>query len=203
MERREAVRYITLLLGGAVVGGSNFITGCKSSTGKPMEWDASEIAYLDEIAETILPQTKTAGAKAAKVGDYMKVMVNDCYEAGDQQAFRKGMNTLNEESTKKFGKDFMNITPEQRKELLIVLDKEAKEFQEGVNKFNKEEDQKAKNDPKYTKQTKSPHYFFMLKQLTLMGYFTSEVGAKEGLGYVAVPGRYDACVPYEKGKRWS
>ena len=49
MDRREAVKYISLLMGGTVVGGTAFLTGCKSDTAKPQNWDASEIAYLDEI----------------------------------------------------------------------------------------------------------------------------------------------------------
>ena len=204
MERREAVKYISLLLGGAVVGGTGFLTGCKSETGKPMAWDANEIAYLDEIAETILPHTSTPGAKAARVGDFMKIMVNDCYEASDQKAFREGMNKLNEESTRKYDMDFVKINPEQRKDLLIAIDAEAKKFQkEEVNPFNDEENKKSKADPKYVKKRMSPHYFTMMKQLTLLGYFSSEIGAKEALGYVSVPGRYEGCTTYEKGKRWA
>ena len=204
MERREAVKYISVLLGGAVVGGTGFLTGCKSETGKSVAWGASDIAYLDEIAETILPQTTTPGAKAAKVGDFMKIMVNDCYEESDQKTFREGMAKLNEESVKKYDMEFVKIKPEQRKDLLIAIDKEAKDYQAKVVKpFNDEENKKAKEDPAYTKKHKSPHYFTMMKQLTLLGYFTSEVGAKEALGYVSVPGRYEGCINYEKGKRWA
>ena len=204
MERREAVKYISILLGGAVVGGNSFLAGCKSNTGETLSWDPKEIVYLDEIAETILPQTSTPGAKAAKVGNFMTVMVNDCYEKRDQDAFKKGMKKLNEASVSKFDMEFVKITPEQRKNLLVEIDKEAKEYQVSVvNKFNDEENKKYKADLKYNKQTISPHYFTMMKQLTLLGYFTSEIGAREALGYVSVPGRYDACIDYEKGKRWS
>lgn len=201
MERREAVKYISLLLGGAVVGGSSFLTGCKSDTGKTIAWDENEIAYLDEIAETILPQTTTPGAKAAKVGDFMKVMISDCYEESDQKAFREGMTQLNDESKKKFSKEFMAITPEQRKELLVALDKEAKDYQKKVSEFNDGENKKAKADLSYAKQHMSPHYFTMMKQLTLLGFFTSEVGAKQALRYVPVPGRFEGCMPYKKGDK--
>ena len=206
MERREAVKYISLLLGGAVVGGTGFLTGCKSETGKPMAWSAEDIAYLDEIADTILPQTSTPGAKAAKVGEFMKVMVTDCYEAGDQKAFSEGMVKLNSASDKKFNKNFMALTPEQRKELLTDVDREAKEYQKKVNDFNgkenqKERDERDKGNLNYVKQHMSPHYFTMMKQLTLLGYFTSEVGAKQALRYVPVPGRFEGCIPYNKGDK--
>jgi hypothetical protein len=204
MDRREAVKYISILLGGTVIGADAFLTGCKSNTGKPGEWSQDDIAYLDEIGETILPTTSTPGAKAAQVGRFMTVMVNDCYEEGDQKTFREGMDKLNEASTKKYGSSFMKISPDQRKELLIGLDKEAKDYQKKVSDFNKKENEKAKSDQKYVKQRMSPHYFSLMKQLTLLGYFTSEVGATKALRYNPVPGRYEGCIPYKKGdKAWA
>ena len=206
MQRRDAVKYISLLLGGTLVGADAFLSGCKTSTGKPGEWSKEDVAYLNEIGETILPQTSTPGVKAANVGQFMTVMVNDCYEQADQKAFREGMNTLNEESKKKYSKDFMEIIPEQRKELLIALDKQAKDYQKKVAEFNQKENQKdreetAKGNLKYVKQHMAPHYFTMMKQLTLLGFFTSEVGATKALRYLPVPGRYEGCIPYKKGDK--
>jgi len=209
MERREAVKYISILLGATLVGADSFLTGCKSSTGKPGEWSQDDVAYLDEIADTILPRTSTPGAKDAKVGQFMTVMVNDCYEEGDQKAFREGMDKLNEASKKKYSNGFMNISPEQRKELLISLDKEAKDYQGKVNDFNGKEDKKereelAKGNMKYQRQRMSPHYFSLMKHLKLLDYFTSEPGATKALRYNPVPGKYEGCIPYKKGdKAWA
>src|SRR5215212_6741807 len=100
MERREAVKYISILLGGTIVGAEAFLSGCKSNTAKPGEWSVEDIAYLNEVGETILPQTSTPGAKAANVGQFMTVMVNDCYEESDQQAFHEGLTKLNDASKK-------------------------------------------------------------------------------------------------------
>ena len=48
------------------------------------------------------------------------------------------------------------------------------------------------------------HYFRMMKDLTLLGYFTSEVGATKALRYIETPGHYDSCIPYKKGdKAWA
>ena len=46
-----------------------------------------------------------------------------------------------------------------------------------------------------------PHYFTLMKQLTLFSFFTSEVGATKALRYVSIPGRYDGDMPYQKGDR--
>ena len=91
MNRREAVQYISLLLGGTIIGSNYFLEGCKSKTGVSMVFTPEDISFLDEVADTILPATKTPGAKAAKVGQFMTVMVNDCYEAADQKIFHEGM----------------------------------------------------------------------------------------------------------------
>lgn len=206
MERREAVKYISILLGGAVIGADAFLTGCKTKTGSTTDWTTEDVAYLDEIAETILPRTSTPGAKDAKVGQFMTVMVNDCYEEADQKAFREGMDKLNDASKKKFDKSFMAITPEQRNGLLVEIEKEAMEFQKKVSEFNakeakKEQEETAKGNMKYVKQHMAPHYFTIMKQLTLLGFFTSKEGMTQAVRYLPVPGRYEGCVPYKKGDK--
>ncbi len=188
MNRRDALSRVALLLGGTVVGAEAFLKGCKPETkyGTSLKFTPEDVAYLDEVAETILPRTSTPGAKDAKVGQFMTVIVNDCYEKKDQDTFLEGMQKLDEISKKKNGKSFMESTPQQRHDLLVDLDKEAKDFQK-----NKKEDD-------------SNHYFILMKQLTLWGYFTSEPGATKALRYVAVPGRYEGCIPYKKGdKAWA
>jgi hypothetical protein len=209
MERREAVKYISILLGGAVIGADAFLTGCKSKTGGTHEWSEDDIAYLNEIGETILPKTTTPGAKDANVGEFMTVMINDCYEEGDQKVFRDGMNKLNDAADKKFGGKFMKLSSQQRHDVLVDLDKEAKLYQEKVKDFNdredlKEREEQTKGNLKYARQHMSPHYFTMMKQLTMLGYFTSKPGMTQALRYEPVPGRYDGCVPYKKGdKAWA
>lgn len=186
MDRREAVKYISMLMGGTVVGSSFFLSGCKSQDAVSMKFTDADIAYLDEIAETILPATGSPGAKAAKVGTFMTVMVNDCYEKADQEIFHKGMNQLNDAAKEKMGDEFMKLPADKKQALLIQLDSEQKEYQK--NKKPKERS----------------HYFRMMKELTLLGYFTSEVGATQALRYIERPGRYEGCVPYKKGdKAWA
>ena len=183
MDRREAVQYISILLGGTLVGGSVFVSGCKSPARDITTFSESDIAWLDEVAETILPATKTPGAKAAKVGEFMTVMVNDCYTEKDQKIFHEGLNKLDEFAEKTFDNVFIELDPKQRHELLVKLDQEQKEYMK-------------------TKKAEDPsHYFRMIKELTLLGYFTSETGSKDGRRYVERPGRFDACIPYKKGDK--
>jgi hypothetical protein len=165
-----------------------------------------DIALLDEVAETILPKTNTPGAKDAAVGVFITVMVNDCYTPQDQQVFREGMVLLNDACQNKFNTDFMKATKEERHAVLLSLDREAKVYQEKVTVFNNEQNEKEQEEFErgnlaFKKSFMSSHYYTMMKQLTLLGFFTSEKGATEALRYVPVPGRYDACIPYHKGDR--
>lgn len=186
MNRREAISSVALLLGGTILGAEAFLSGCKTKSELGISFSPGDVSFLDEVAETILPATSTPGAKAAKVGEFMTVMVRDCYEEKDQKVFMDGMKKLDEASKTKNGKSFIDSTPQQRHDLLVALDAEQKEYQKN----------RKEGDP--------THYFRMMKELTLSGYFTSEVGATKALRYVAVPGKYEGCIDYKKGdKAWA
>ena len=189
MNRREAISAVGVLLGGAIVGADFFLTGCKTGDKKrgAIVFSKEDLALLDEIAETILPTTASSpGAKAAGVGSFMTVMVTDCYEEKDQRIFLAGMVSLHESCKKKYDRSFMMAAPEQRHALLVELDKEQAAYQK-----NKKEEEPS-------------HYFRLMKELTLLGYFTSETGATKALRYIESPGHYDGNLPYKKGdKAWA
>jgi len=189
MNRREAVGSVALLLGGSILGAEFFISGCKSTNNPDKVADLfnpDSVTFLNEIGETILPATKTPGAKAANVGGFIGVMVRDCYTPKDQQIFLDGLKKLNAAANKKFGSGFMDLNATDRTALLNDLDKEQKEYTKNIKKD-------APN-----------HYFRMIKELTLLGYFTSEVGCTQALRYLPVPGKYDGDYAYKKGdKAWA
>lgn len=213
MKRREAVQYISLLVGGTIVGGTAFLSGCKSNTGVSMTFTDADISLLNEIANTILPDTKTPGAKAAKVGQFMTVMVNDCYEAPDQKIFHKGLVKIDEASKDKNGKSFMESTPQQRHDLLVDLDTKVKDYNNKINEYinSLTPDQRTQmkiqqdftgSDPLADKRRQNPVYYFqMMKELTLLGYFTSEIGCTQAMRYVERPGSYNGDLPYKKGDK--
>jgi hypothetical protein len=116
--------------GGVVIGGEFFLAGCKNpDAGAGVEFGETDIAFFDEVAETIFPKTSTPGAKEAKVGQFMTVMVNDCYTEENQKAFREGQAAINAACKKMHGHDFMKATPEHKKAVLVSLDPEIKDYQ--------------------------------------------------------------------------
>src|ERR1700759_1047228 len=119
MKRRDAWGRVALLLGGSIVGADVFLSGCTNPPeqklgGMGTNFSNTDIAFLDEVAETILPKTDTPGAKEAQVGAVMTRIVKDCYTEPDQKVFLDGMQKLDDASKKKNGKTFLEATPEQR-----------------------------------------------------------------------------------------
>lgn len=253
LSRREAVRRVGALLGGvAFVGGGALLTACER-TERPAavaaggaykavgQFSAADVALLDEIADTILPPTKTPGAKAAGTGPFMALMVTDTYTPRDQQVFRAGLRTLDEASRAASGAGFMQATPEARLALLTRLDREQKSQTDARAAADKAAAQQVastgggarpgtaaaagkKADGKaadahlpdarqqnagtgdvaggaaVTADKPPAHYFRMMKELALLGYFTSEIGYTKAMRYVDAPGRFDPCAPYTPGE---
>ena len=211
MDRRELLKMVALLTGGVVIGGDVFLSGCKTGAKADAGFTASNIALLDEIGETIIPATATPGAKAAKVGDFMKIMVTDAYTPSQQAVFTKGISDLEEACKKANNKSFMECTPQQRHDFLVGLEKEAKAYN-----TKRDEDEKPLREANEQKnstiswkdqqqfESAPSHYYTMMKQLTLLGFFTSKTGMTETLRHIPVPGKYDGAFPYAKGdKAWA
>lgn len=192
MNRRELLQRTSLLIGGSLLGADGLLA-------KNVDWDAlddlpedyknlglftkAQVKLMNEVADTIIPTTDTPGARAAKVGQFMAVIVSDCYEPDEQKRFMDGLATLDAEVKKRYGKkSFTKLSPGQRTEFLTALDKERREFQKN----------KKKDDPS--------HYFQVMKDLVLWGYFTSEIGATQALRFVEYPGKY-TTIDYKKGDR--
>lgn len=180
MDRREAIKTVSMLLGGAFAASSGLVGAVERAHARAARpgqqvgaFTAQDIALLDEVADTILPETKTPGAKAAHVGAFMAVMVTDTYSDRDQGIFRDGVKQLS---------GFMELPAAQRLARLETLDREAKAYM----------DTRAQGAP--------PHFFRLVKELTLLGYFTSEIGVTQAQRYRETPGRFDPCVPYTPGE---
>ena len=180
MNRRDALKSVVLLMGGTVLGSTAILTGCApDSQLKDLNFSAEDLAFLDEIGETIIPTTDTPGAKATKIGDFIQMMVKECYDADQQTTFITGLNTIRTDFKAEKGVDFMEGTPEDRLAFLNAL--HQKYVASG--------------------EEKQPEIIHMLRDLTVLGYFSSEIGATQALRFVESPGRFDPCVDHKKGDR--
>lgn len=215
--RREAIRRLSLLLGGATLVGCGRVDDVDAAAEKAASvptgtalgrFSAEDVAFLDEIAETIVPATGTPGAKDAKVGAFMALMVTDCYGPDDQKIFRNGMRRVDEAAKKAANVAFMQATPQQRLAVLTAFDRQAhraayeaeaeERKRNGLSQLPPYDSIEAEEAPSGGSEEPT-HFFRMMKGLALLGYFTSEIGCTQALRYIEVPGRYDPCVPYVEG----
>ena len=179
MNRREALQLTAAAIGGTIIGSEIFLSGCSTAKESKFLLSDQDVMLLDEIGETILPESdKSPGAKAAHIGEFMRTMVTDCYDDKEQEIFISGLRKIEQEAEKNFDNSFIQLSNENRVKLLTPYDKDA---QENEN-----------------------HFFAMMKQLTIWGYFTSEPGATNALRYNPIPGRFEGCIPYQSGdKAWA
>lgn len=172
INRRDALKSMVLMMGGTMVGSTAILTGCApESQIEGLNFSPEDIAFLDEVGDTIIPETDTPGAKAAGIGSFMVMMVKDTYDATQQGDFVSGINEMRKAFKSENGKSFEEASAEERTTYL--------------NKM------KADEVP----------VIGMLRDLTVLGYFTSEIGATQALNYVEVPGRYDGCIPLNPGDK--
>jgi hypothetical protein len=204
MTRREAVQHVIALMGGAALVAEERLFAIsfddealtQTTANGVGAFSTSDVALLDEIADTILPATATPGAKAAKTGAFIALMVTDVYSERDQRVFRDGMRALEDTCRAATGKRFMDATAAERLKVLQALDREQKTAME------------ERSNPARTRFPAAPatedqpaHYFRMMKELALLGYFTSEIGYTQAMRYRETPGSYDPDVPHAPGDR--
>ena len=178
IDRREILKMSSMIIGYSLVGGvaSAVLQGCKAD--KSPDWlpktlSQDEAAMMAEICEMILPATDTPGAKDALCHRYIDDLLTNFYNKDEQKAMLKQLRIFNEKSKQKYSKAFIALTPEERTSVFDLIIKEI---------------------PASSEKT---HIFNQIKTATISGYFTSEVGAKGGLGaFIAVPGPYQGCIDY-------
>lgn len=207
LTRREVIQRVTALLGGTALAGGDLLEAFSFDDVARLEamaqgagaFTAADIAWLDEIAETILPETSTPGAKAAKTGAFMALMVTDAYAPRDQQVFRDGMRSVDDACRRANNASFLQASPAQRLALLETLDREQKtaiDARASAPRSRAPAAEPAGDEP--------AHYFRMMKELALLGYFTSEIGYTRAMRYLETPGRFDPCAPHAPGdKSWA
>lgn len=190
MQRRDLLKMIAAVTGCAMVG---IAVDARELAAQPV-MGAREQVLLDEIAEAILPATGTPGAKAAGCGAAMVVLINDCYQDSHQQLLKDGLVAIQALARQQFQQDFVALPLSGKQQLLQALDKAAVAQQVASA-------QQATKAQQGEQPDNLPHYFTLLKQLTLFSFFTSKAGCTEVLRYVAVPGKYVGDLPYKKGDR--
>jgi hypothetical protein len=193
MNRREAIERTALILGYAVSAPAmmGVLKGCKAApelTYTPVFFTEDQARTVGEIAEIILPKTDTPGAKEAGVPAFIDLMLKNVYPQEDKDRFLKGLLEFEQQATKMYGDAFIDLGAVKQLEWVKNVHDAA------VEAFKKADDKTRKEKP----------FILMTRELTMLGFFTSEPGATKVLQYNPVPGAYHGCLPLaEVGKTWA
>ena len=135
------------------------------------------------ISEIIIPQTNTPGAKAARVNEFIDLILTDWYDEEEKSTFMSGLAELDAHARELYGKDFIDCEGKRQIEILQALDDEVADRATDVRRRRGHPPEK--------------NFFFMIKQLTLVGYYTSQIGFEQELHGEIIPSRHAGCVPEE------
>jgi hypothetical protein len=135
----------------------------------------AETETIATMADLIIPETDTPGARAAGVHEFIDLIVADHYGEYDRARFKAGIADVDTRSRTLFGADFVSAAEPQRTAILNTLDAEVEALRRG-------------------KAHPEDHFFQRVKSLTLFGYYTSEIGMIQELGFEMVPGSFDGCI---------
>ena len=188
MDRRDAVKSVAILMGGVLSAStlSVMLDSCNTTLkkGNGINFTDDEKKMVSRMSDIIIPKTDTPGAVDAGVPAFIVMMMQECYPDADQQQFHAGLAAFDKLCHDQYNNHFLKLSPDKQETAVADLDKMVL-------------DKKGQQD-------NDLDFYRKLKELTLLGFFTSEPGATETLRYVQIPGRYDGCVPYTKGeKAWA
>jgi hypothetical protein len=180
MNRREAIRATTAMLGGVLVTSNGFLVACSreqpAASKSAGVLSTDDQTLIEEIADTLLPTTAASpGAKAAGAGAAINLLVTDCWEPEKQQRVVAGLKQFRTTCNEKTSSAFEKLPTARREALLREIDAEA---------------QRAGDS----------HYFGLVRDLALQAYFSSEVGMTKARRWILVPGKWVGCTPLKPGQ---
>jgi len=193
--RREALAQVALLLGGAIsaptLAGALDAATRRAWTAPPRDWaprtlDARQLELVAVMAEHIVPQTDTPGARAAGVHRFVDTLLSDHYPTPERDGFLAGLADVDARARSRQGKTFVECAADQQLAMLTEMDEAAYPA--------------AGSDASRAPETR---FFRRVKELTLVGYYTSQIGATQEL-HPSPFGAYRGDIPYSSvGRAWS
>jgi gluconate 2-dehydrogenase gamma chain len=192
LHRREALK---LLASGSTISAlpspilaalQKIHSGLDASTERKV-FNAHQDATVIALAELIIPETDTPGAKSVRVNEFMDLIVAEWFSEEERTHFLAGLADLDSRAQKLFSKDFVNAAADQQAEILHLLGEEM--LSEAAALAN------APRGYRGSAPEPENNFYFDFRGLALTGYFTSEAGYKQQLREEIIPGHFDGCIP--------
>jgi Gluconate 2-dehydrogenase subunit 3 len=192
MNRREVITRLAILMGGTLsaqtlsaidlLGSDRQRLFDNRPDANPFTLTADQRKIMAEVAEHIIPKTSTPGSKDAGVPDFIEMMLKDCYKKPEQESFAAGIAALEKQN-------FLSLSAARQVEMLKKVESDTKKEIEALNV------KQVKVGDNVDKETmdieKAVPFWRLIKELTLFGYFTSEVGANASFIVEPIPGKFE------------
>lgn len=159
-----------------------------ASNGLLRSLDSHQNATVTALAELIIPETDTPGAKAAKVNEFIDLLLSDWFNQSEKKHFLEGLALIDEQSRKRSNADFVSCKPAEQTDLMKQFDAAAMEF----TRTHKTRQINLTPD--------IGDFFYNFKRLALVGYFTSEIGFKQALHASIIPPGHAGCAPVKESR---
>lgn len=187
IDRKEAIKRTALLIGGTVFAPNilGVMQGCTAKPGvdwNPVLFTNDQARLVTSLADVIIPADEYPPASEAGVPAFIESMINEVYTEEQRNEFLQELDAFAENTRLELNADFFDAADEQKFEIAYNENQNALEID----------------------RNEDTPFFLRFKELTILGYFTSEIGATQVLRYEAIPGMYDGCMPFEEiGKTWA
>lgn len=191
MKRRDALKLLSTMAVSAAIPSELWALGRavnaqvgKGSTLRTL--NPHQDATVAAIAEMIIPATETPGAKAARVNEFIDLILTDWSDEEEKQLFLKGLGDLDRQCRELHGKDFVDCAEKQQLKLLTEQDRQLVADWKAVDRATRRHPEPPRT------------FFYLMKHLTLVGYYTSDIGAQQELQYEIIPTQHGGCVPVDE-----
>jgi hypothetical protein len=144
-------------------------------------------ATVTAISELIIPQTNTPGAKAVRVNEFIDLILTEWYEGDEKTRFLAGLGDVDLRSRDAFGKDFVDCSEKQQIQIVSSLDEELAGIRHPLD---------LRREGRFAPTEKQ--FFYIMKRLTLVGYYTSQAGYEQELHEQIIPSGHAGCAPVEE-----
>ena len=196
MRRRELLKLSAMALGTgvsasvsrAVLAGAGGAAGTASS-----KFTGPQRAAVSLLSDLFIPATDTPGAVDAGVPEFVATIVFDWYTRQERESFQEGLQALDAFCQAREGAPFHQASEATRLAALSEQERIADSYQAPpAPRFGSPADDVGRP------------FFDRMKELVVLGYYTSEVGATRELIYLPVPGRYDGAFDFSRvGRQWT
>lgn len=192
MERREALRLMGAASVFSVLSSDVFaatlqaqLAANKAGALRTLSPAQNEIVVA--MSDVMIPATDTPGAKAAKVNEFIDLILTEWATEEEKKIFLEGLAEADRKTNALFGHGFAAAPAKEQAAIVLEFDEELATLR----------NEKLSKQIRAWELTLLLPFFAQMRRLTLVGYYTSSIGQEQELKVDIIPGALHGCVPAE------